>query len=387
MLALGMLMLLAAGYTKQLAAFTVIAAFLFLFIRQPRRAVIWGIGFALAAGGIFVWLNVATNGEWWTHVIAANINRYNLDQTLGLYRLWFGLHGFLIVPAVVYAIYELYFDRLSIYTIWFVVALGVGAASGQWGAGDSYFATAIAATCILSGLLIARTFNGGWHFTLSKIPHARTKVNSNLSSTGDPTGRPSKNSSVEFPTKNYELRTENSLSHLLASTLPALYLFYGIATFHMPTQGAVFGDLARLLNIQPNTDHAFYDSAGRIAGGYADIGHFTTQADVEAGWRIVEIVRNAEGYAMTEDASFSLLAGREAIGNPTQLLNLASNGLFDSSALIALIKQQAFGVIIFRGQLYPPDVLQAIAEQYAPSETIAMNGFSYIIMRPKPPSP
>ncbi|MDX2140337.1 MAG: hypothetical protein SF123_19785 [Chloroflexota bacterium] len=351
---LGMLMLLAAGYTKQLAAFTVIAAFLFLFIRQPRRAVVWGIGFAVAAAAIFVWLNVATNGEWWTHVIAANINRYNLDQTLGLYRLWFGLHGFLIVPAVLYALYELYVDRLSIYTIWFVVAVGVGAASGQWGAGDSYFATAIAATCILSGLFIARTLNAGWRFNLTQTI-----------------------------SKNPEPRTQNSLSRLLATIVPTLYLLYAIATFHMPTQGALFGDIARLLNLQPNTDHAFYDSAGRIAGGYADIGHFTTEADVEAGWRIVEIVRNAEGYAMTEDASFSLLAGREAIGNPTQLLNLASNGLFDSSALIALIEQQAFGVIIFRGQLYPPDVLQAIAEHYAPSETIAMNGFGYIIMRPK----
>jgi 4-amino-4-deoxy-L-arabinose transferase-like glycosyltransferase len=356
LLAFGMLMLLAAGYTKQLAAFTVIAAFLFLFIRQPRRAVVWGIGFALAAGVIFVWLNLATNGEWWTHVIAANINRYNLDQTLGLYRLWFGLHGFLIVPAILYALYELYFDRLSIYTIWFVVAVGVGAASGQWGAGDSYFATAIAAMCILSGLFVTRT--------LDKV-----------------------NAGIQAGKKNTEHRTQNTASLLLATVLPALYLLYAITTFHMPTQGAVFGDIARLLNIQPNTDHDFYDSAGRIAGGYADIGHFTTQADIYAGWQIVELVRNAEGYAMTEDASFSLLAGREAIGNPTQLLNLASSGLFDSSELIALIEQHAFGIIIFRGQLYPPDVLQAIAEYYAPSETIAMNGFGYIIMRPKQPNP
>ena len=50
---------------------------------------------------------------------------YIPDQTTGLFRLWFSLHGFLLVPAVLYAIYELYFSRLSIYTIWFAAAVGV----------------------------------------------------------------------------------------------------------------------------------------------------------------------------------------------------------------------------------------------------------------------
>jgi hypothetical protein len=353
---LGIVLLLAAGYTKQLAAFTAIAAFAFLFIRQPRRAVIWGICFALAAGGIFLLLNRATDGEWWTHVIAANINRYNLDQTVGLYRLWFSLHGFLIVPAALYALYELYFDRLSIYTIWFLAAIGVGAASGQWGAGDSYFSTAIAAMCILSGIFAARTLRGEWTFRKNYLSRLIIEP----------------------------LRPLTPLLRVtVALAIPLLYLLYGVATFHMPTEGSIFGTLAGWLNVQPNTKYAFYDSAGRIAGGYADIGHLTTAADVEAGWRLVEIVRAADGYAMTEDASFSLLAGRDAVGNPTQLLNLAMNDLYDSTELIALIEAQAFGVIIFRGQLYPIDVLQAIATYYAPSETVAMNGFEYIVMRPK----
>jgi hypothetical protein len=353
---IGIMLLLAAGYTKQLAAFTCIAAFAFLFIRQPRRAVIWGIAFALLAGSVFLWLNTATQGEWWRHVIAANINRYNLDQTLGLYRLWFGLHGFLIIPAVLYLLYEIYFDRISIYSIWFVVALAVGAASGQWGAGDSYFATAIAATCILSGLFAARLLRGGWAFPSNYLSRLIIEP---------------------FRALAPALRASGLL------IIPLLYLLYGIATFHMPTEGAVFGDIARLLNISPNTDYAFYDSAGRIAGGYADIGHLTTAADVEAGWRIVDLVRAADGYAMTEDASFSLLAGRPAVGNPTQLLNLAMNGLYDSSELIGMIERQEFGIIIFRGQLYPADVLEAIAARYAPEQTIAMNGFDYIIMRPR----
>jgi 4-amino-4-deoxy-L-arabinose transferase-like glycosyltransferase len=355
LLLLGVLLLLAAGYTKQLAAFTTVGAFALLFVRQPRRAVIWGIGFALAAGGIFLALNLITDGEWWNHVVRANINRYNLDQTIGLYRLWWSLHGALIIPATLLVLYELYFDRLSIYSIWFVFAVAVGTASGQWGAGDSYFTTTIAAMCILSGIFAGRTLRSDWHFP-----------------------------------SNYLTRLARPLTRLkgVAATamtvlIPLLYLTYGGTTFHMPTEGFLFGDLARLLNIRPNTSFAFYDSAGRIAGGYADIGHLTTPADIDAGWQITEIVRDAEGYAMTEDAGYSIRAGRDVVGNPTQLLNLASAGLFDSSELIGMIDRQEFGVIVFRGQLYPTDVLQAIATHYVPETTIGMNGFDYIIMRPR----
>jgi hypothetical protein len=55
--------------------------------------------------------------------------------------------------------------------------------------------------------------------------------------------------------------------------IPLLYLGYGRAVLHMPTDGAVFGTLSTWLGLQPNADNDFYDSAGRIAGGYADIGH------------------------------------------------------------------------------------------------------------------
>ena len=52
----GFALLIMAGYTKQLAAFTALAALAFLFIRNPRRALIWGIGFAVVGGGIFLGL-------------------------------------------------------------------------------------------------------------------------------------------------------------------------------------------------------------------------------------------------------------------------------------------------------------------------------------------
>ncbi|MEZ4516904.1 MAG: hypothetical protein R3C44_08735 [Chloroflexota bacterium] len=151
-----MVLLLAAGYTKQLAYTTVIAVFIFLFLREPLRAIKWAIPFGLVTGLIFLGINQATDGQWMLNAITANLNPFVPGQAEGLYRQWFSLHIVLTLAAAAYALYQLYFERLSVYAIWFVVAVINGVTAGKWGAGESYFATAIAASCILSGLAFSR---------------------------------------------------------------------------------------------------------------------------------------------------------------------------------------------------------------------------------------
>lgn len=362
-IALGLGFIIAAGYTKQLAALTAVAALIFLFLRNPRRALISGIGFTLVGVIIFAWLYVGSNGQWWIQAIAANVNEYYPDQTIGLFRLWFRLHNMLILPALLLVAYELYFDRLSIYSVWFVVSLGNGIASGKWGAGDSYFATTIAATCILGGIFFARTLQGRW----------------------------------SFPVNNYLSRPFLALKPLAPALIgasfivtPLMYLEYGRDTLKMPTNVPVYREIAAWLGLTPNAplnsaDKTFYDSAGRVAGGYADIGHFTTQADIDAGWQLVEMVRAAEKPVITEDAAFSILAGKPVITNPTQLRNLYLNGMYDGSELVEMVEQQAFEFIVYRAQFYPYNMLEAVATHYEEDieAAIMMNGFRYIIMRPK----
>lgn len=361
LLALGLGLILAAGYTKQLAAITALAAGLFLFIRQPRRAVVWGILAGVVGIAIFVWMNLATNGEWWRQAILANVNELKIIQTIALFGQWFGLHGFLIVPAGLLVVYEIYFDRLSIYSLWFLAAAAInGAASGTWGGGDSYFSTAIAAMCILSGIFASRTINRSWRFPENYLSRIFIQ-----------------------PFKRFAPR----LAQAGLIVIPLLYLGYGRAVLHMPTDGAVFGPLAQALNIKPNAQNGFYDSArtldGQFAGGYANIGHLTSQADLDAGWQIVDIIKQSEQPVISEDAGFSLMAGREAITNPTQLLNLDKKGFYDGTVLVNMIDEQAFGVIILRAQFYPDSVLQAISRAYDQDQAIVMNGFSYLILRPK----
>jgi len=192
-----------------------------------------------------------------------------------------------------------------------------------------------------------------------------------------------------FPTNAYSRtliapfrRLAPALGILGVIVVPLLYLGYGRAVLHMPTTGA-FAPLADLLNIEANAQNGFYDSAGRIVGGYSNIGHFTTDQDIANGWRIVEAVRNTPGLVLSEEAGFVLRAGRPVITNPTQLLNLWLNGSWDPIELVGMIERREFGLIIFRAQFYPEPVLRAIAAHYEYSETIPMNGFDYLLLRPR----
>lgn len=341
-IALGLGLLIAAGYTKQLAAITAIAVLVWFFVRTPQRSLTWGVSFALTGLAIFAGLTFATDGEWWRQTVVANVNEFNPYQAFGLYLLWFQLHGFLIVPALALVIYQLYAERLSLYAVWFVVAVLLGGiGSGTWGAGDSYFATAIAATCILSGIAFSRVSALGRHTRIAQVAMI---------------------------------------------LVPVFFIGYGIATFKMPTQGAVFGPIADLLHLEPNVMNRHYDSASYAVEGYANIGHFVTEADHAAAQAILDAINAIppDIPVLSEEAGFSFATGRDVITNPTQLLNLWRAGLFDGQNLIDLIEDRAFGLVILRAQFYPTPVLETLGQHYQIEQTVQMNGFDYLLLTPAP---
>ena len=358
-LAMGLLLL--AGYTKQLAYATVIAAMVWLFIQNPRRAIVYGTGLAGCAGLIFLWLNISTNGEWWTNVIAANVNDYYPWQFQGLAEQFFRLHWPLLTMAGLMVFYEIYFARLSVYSVWFVLAGANSTLSGKWGAGDSYFASFIVAMCILAGIFIGRTLNQQWTFPENYITRLLAPLKKIMQSQANPL-------------------------YMGASWISlALVIVYGFSVIKMPTEGAVFGDLSDALGLEPAPGHRypFYDSANWTEG-YATIGHLPSQQDHDNGWKIVDRIKSSEKPVMSEEAGFSLQADRTVITNPTQLKNLYENDLFDPTNLVNTIENQEFGLIIFRAQFYPPPILSAVYDAYEPTEIIEMNGFAYELWTPNP---
>jgi hypothetical protein len=357
LIGIGLLLLIAAGYTKQLAAISAVAVLAWMILHNPKRSILWSIAFSLLGGLIFLWMTLATNGEWWRQAILANVNDFDPFQMFGLIWLWLRLHVFLVIPALLLVLYEIYFDRISLYSAWFIVTLVLGAvASGKWGGGDSYLSTAIAAMCILSGIFLSRVYAGKWVFRENYIKQV-------FRFTGNHIGSP--------------------LRRIGALFIPLLFIGYGISTFKMPTEGVFFGTVADVLLIEPNVMGRNFDSVGYTVGGYASIGHFVTAEDRAAGDYIVEQIRQTNAPVMSEEAGFSLAAGREVLTNPTQLRNLWLAGLWDGSELLSMIEQREFGLIILRAQFYPVPVLETMGQHYRITETVSMNGFDYLLLHPK----
>ena len=352
-----MILLLCAGYTKQLAYATVIAVFLFLFLRGPKRAILWAVPFGLTTGLIFLGINLATEGQWLLNTITANLNPFVPGQAEGLFRQWFGLHTLIVTAAAIYSIYQLYATRLSIYAIWFVVASVNSVTAGKWGAGESYFATAIAAACILSGLAF-------YH----------------LLSTTQSTGRLSGNRA-------------RLVALLAPAVIATLYLWQANRLFHMPTHTPALSAVARALGrppevqIAPQTSCSSPRPAEAIpyvdAAGVSLLGRPPNAADTAAGMRIAALIAQGETPAFSEDAGFNLFVGRDVVTNPTQLLNLYNNNAVDLAEMLDMLDRQTFDTVVLRAQFYPPPVLDVIGQRYLTTDLVQMNGFVYCVMRPR----
>ena len=375
-LATGLLMLLCAGYTKQMAVFTALAALSYVFLRDIKKALVAGVALAAVTGVVFLLLNVATKGQWWVNTISANVNEFDYRQTVFLFGQWYRLHTLLIVLAAGYLVYELFWDRLSVYSLWFFFSLGVGALSGKWGAGFGYFTTAVAAVCVSSGLAL-----GALRGAVSR----RNVVGPLEQQRAAPAPGAWSSPGRVLRRLQRTLRGPGGWAPaLMAVCIPVLYLLQAPRLLHLPTTGPVFGSLARVLGVADSlvqgdcTTFEYHD-----AMGYTQLGHLLTPEDYAAGEEILNYVRTAGGPVLSEEAMFSLRAGQLVVSNPTQLLNLYKNDLLDASDIVARINRQEFGAIIFRAQFYPQPVLEAVGQNYRPVEHVCMNGFYYHILWPQ----
>ncbi|MCA9982312.1 MAG: hypothetical protein KDD89_15815, partial [Anaerolineales bacterium] len=347
-----MVFLLLAGYTKQLAYATVAAVFIFLFLRQWKRAIAWAIPFAAVTVGIFFWLDWATGGQWWLNTIAANLNDFIPEQAVMLYRQWFDLHTVITVIALVFAFYQLYFERLSAYAIWFVIAVANSITAGTWGAGESYFVTAIAASIILTGIALGRLLR--WSET--------------------------------------ELwRNPVSAQTMLMVAIPLLFLWQANKMFHMPTHTPTLQAVAQTLGYPTETMKPPQTSCSAphpaeaipyVDRAFISLGRPPTAEDTAAGIAIANKILEGQTPAFSEEAGFNLYAGREVVTNPTQLRNLDLAGVLDTSEMEAMLYGQVFDTVILRAQFFPPAVLNALGQAYETTDLIQMNGFVYCVMRP-----
>lgn len=347
--AAGVTLLIVAGFTKLQAVDALAAGFGFLLFRHPRLCFKALLVSGLATAGIVIVLNVATQGQFWLNVVLANVNEYDIQRTWLFYGQWFRLQGALIVCSVLYvgwdvvaAIRARSLRPVTVWSLYFAAGAATGMLMGKWGAGPTYLVAAIAASCVCAiGLL--------WRVTWWVADNAGASAR----------------------------------AALFALLVAVVFFAQAALNVHLPTSGRVFGTVARILNIPPGASawqgYPYYDVIGET-----QLGHLLDPADEQAGWELVRLAREAPGPVWSEEAMITLHAGKGVVTNPTQLLNLSKNGQLDTSNMIRMIEAREFGVVIFRAQFYPHDVLLAIRDHYQWGRTVRMNGFDYLVLYPRP---
>jgi hypothetical protein len=148
-LPLGLALLVCAVFTKQTALDALLAAVVFLALRDWRLAGRALLGCALVGVlgvGLLQW---SSDGAFLLNTVTGNANPWDGWQALDYMRNFVGLHLVVLVGAVLGL--RLRRDtRPSIYAPFLAVSAIAALGAGKWGAGESYFLETLAAACIAS---------------------------------------------------------------------------------------------------------------------------------------------------------------------------------------------------------------------------------------------
>ncbi|MHB9091200.1 MAG: hypothetical protein ACYC7H_07255 [Chloroflexota bacterium] len=329
-LVLGGGLLLAALYTKQMALDAVGAAVLYLMLRDWRRGLALGGGVLTLGGAVYLGLDALTGGGFSLNVLWANANAFSADQAVAYYRNFLEVHLLLVAAGLAVTAFDLLRRGprgLSVYSLYFLAGLGLALSTGKWGAGESYFLSAIAAGCILSGGAIGR-LDRLWERLPGLLPGRLPLV-------------------------------------AAAAALVVAIAVGGAAQlrllWHGPWQWPEVG---------------LYDRGVQASV----IGHLPSGADTAAGLRVAAYLRDAPGEVLSEESAFALVAGRRVLGNATQQRNLFESGKHDPSALVAALASGEISVVVLNAQQYPAPVLAAIGQNCYGVETVEMNRFRYLVL-------
>jgi hypothetical protein len=156
---LGALALGAALFTKPTTLDAVAAAIGSMLLRRPRLGVLAAattMTIGLLGLGVMMAL---TRGAFWLNVVAGNANPFDLEQLAAYLANFSLLHCVLLATAMAEGIWMLRRRRWSPWALYAITSSIAALGVAKWGAGESYFLGAIAATCVLSAAWVARFYD------------------------------------------------------------------------------------------------------------------------------------------------------------------------------------------------------------------------------------
>src|SRR5205823_1327606 len=155
-IAIGATLLVAGLYSKPTAADAVAAGLVWLWLENRRLALVVGTGLAAATLLIGASLELATARAFSLNVVFGNVNPFIPGQLRDYFANFALLHAVPLGLAAYSLGRSIRARRLDLMQIFFLAGLVFALGVGKWGAGESYFLSAIVGSSILAGQIAGR---------------------------------------------------------------------------------------------------------------------------------------------------------------------------------------------------------------------------------------
>lgn len=149
-------LLLLALYTKPTAVDAAAAGLAGVWLGDRRSAVGLTVGLALAGGMALLALQALTGGAFFLNVVQGNVNPFSPDQLLAYWANFAALHAVALALAGAELVAAWRERRLGPLHFFLLTGQAMALGVGKWGAGESYFLSAVVAASLLAGPAAAR---------------------------------------------------------------------------------------------------------------------------------------------------------------------------------------------------------------------------------------
>jgi len=155
------LLFVLALFTKQTMLDAVAAGVVALLLVDLRRGLMVGAAIAIIGALALLIVDRLHGGQFWINVVIGNVNPFDTRQLVDYYRNFLQTHLVVVAMAALEVVRAARERRLGPLEIYWIIALFLAMSVGKWGAGESYFLAAIAASAALSGRLLANVLKNG----------------------------------------------------------------------------------------------------------------------------------------------------------------------------------------------------------------------------------
>ena len=291
-----------AVFTKQTALAGPLAVGLFLLLRRPRTALLWGVGLALAVGVPFLLLDLATDHGFYLKMVVYHRLPYSLLTLERLVAAFWEDHAGLILLGGAYTAWRLATRRLDLAACLFLATLALLPTAGVVGADSNHL--------LFSGLAVAWTAAAA----LAALGTQATRL--------------------LFPPDAHVSRFTFHVSRniTILATVLALALLLGYAAQVASPAGWYGADLRR-----------------------------PSAAEQEQWRKIIANVRETPGRVFfADDPGVLALAGKDTdYDDPFTLTALAPSGLWDPGVFERRLRAGEFPLVLLAGDAFRTDGLRA----------------------------